>query len=75
MSFLGYMKLSYNNFFRTIPSLTQTTTFDAFSYIANLELNEGPLSQKCSKAIDKNENDFENSWLCIDMRVGCSVCS
>ncbi|KAK7843112.1 hypothetical protein CFP56_012884 [Quercus suber] len=68
-------ELSYNNFFRTIPSHTQPKIFDAFSYIANLELNEAPVSQKCSIAIDKNEDDSENSWLCIEMRVGCSVAS
>ncbi|XP_061370008.1 receptor-like protein EIX2 [Gastrolobium bilobum] len=59
LSFLGYLNLSYNNFIGQIPTGTQLQSFDASSFIGNLELCGAPLS-KCITQEENPKNTNQN---------------
>uniref|UniRef100_A0A803PQ14 Argininosuccinate lyase n=1 Tax=Cannabis sativa TaxID=3483 RepID=A0A803PQ14_CANSA len=47
LNFLSYLDLSYNNLSGRIPKGTQLQSFDASSYVGNLQLCGQPLTQDC----------------------------
>ncbi|XP_054817580.1 receptor-like protein EIX1 [Prosopis cineraria] len=81
LSFLNYLNLSYNNFDGQIPLGNQIQTFDAWSFVGNLELCGDPLPKKCnmkeethnSKTADGNKDDNFLKSLYLGMGVGFAV--
>ncbi|KAJ1382598.1 Leucine-rich repeat [Sesbania bispinosa] len=49
LSFLNYLNLSCNSFYGKIPLGTQLQSFDASSYLGNLDLCGAPLTKNCSE--------------------------
>ncbi|XP_062074954.1 receptor-like protein EIX2 [Humulus lupulus] len=47
LNFLSYLDLSYNNLSGRIPKSTQLQSFDASSYVGNLQLCGQPLTEDC----------------------------
>ncbi|XP_054817575.1 receptor-like protein EIX2 [Prosopis cineraria] len=81
ISFLGCLNVSYNNFTGQILLGTQIQSFDAWSFVGNLELYRDPLPKKCnikeethnSKIADGNEDDNFLKSLYLGMGVGFAV--
>ena len=73
MTLLEIPDLSINNLFSKIAQVISTLFFlgymnihttsflEQFHHVPNLELNRTPLAKSCTKAVGKNEDDYENS--------------
>ncbi|XP_059627523.1 receptor-like protein EIX2 [Cornus florida] len=83
LTFLSYLDLSYNNFSGRIPSGTQLQSFNATSYIGNVELCGAPLNNNCTReeesqgqgviTREKEEEEYEMVWFYIGMGPGFVV--
>ncbi|RDX58464.1 Receptor-like protein 12, partial [Mucuna pruriens] len=56
LSFLSYLNLSFNSLVGTIPIGTQIQTFEASSFIGNVELCGSPLPKNCSDMSNAKED-------------------
>ncbi|KAJ1382736.1 Leucine-rich repeat [Sesbania bispinosa] len=80
LSFLNYLNLSCNSFYGKIPLGTQLQSFDASSYLGNLDLCGAPLTKNCSEENldnklhgDNEDGELDRESLHLGMGVGFAV--